>query len=79
MLDLTGKRAMVCGSTQGIGKASAMQLAKQGASVTLVARNEDALKKIPYANIAHLENNTVKHAELLTINPDGIDLSEMKI
>ncbi len=45
MIDLTGKRAMVCGSTQGIGKASAMVLAKQGASITLVARNEDALKE----------------------------------
>jgi 3-oxoacyl-[acyl-carrier protein] reductase len=43
MIDLTGKRAMVCGSTQGIGKASAMVLAKQGANITLVARNEDAL------------------------------------
>jgi 3-oxoacyl-[acyl-carrier protein] reductase len=46
MIDLTGKRAMVCGSTQGIGKASAMVLAKQGASVTLVARNEDSLKEV---------------------------------
>jgi len=45
MIDLTGKRAMVCGSTQGIGKASAILLAKQGASVTLVARNEEALKQ----------------------------------
>lgn len=36
---------MVCGSTQGIGKASALLLAKQGASATLVARNEDALKQ----------------------------------
>lgn len=45
MLELTGKKAMVCGSTQGIGKAAAMQLAAQGASVTLVARNEDALKQ----------------------------------
>ncbi|MFN7601550.1 MAG: short-chain dehydrogenase, partial [Bacteroidota bacterium] len=26
-LDLTGKRAVVCGSTQGIGKASAVELA----------------------------------------------------
>lgn len=46
MLDLTGKKAMVCGSTQGIGKASAMQLANQGASITLVARNEEELKKV---------------------------------
>lgn len=45
MIDLTNKRAMVCGSTQGIGKASAMLLAGQGASITLVARNEDALKQ----------------------------------
>ena len=45
MIDLTGKRALVCGSTQGIGKASAIVLAKQGASITLVARNEEALKE----------------------------------
>ena len=43
-LDLTGRRAMVCGSTQGIGQACAMELADLGASITLVARNEDKLK-----------------------------------
>lgn len=47
--------------------------------VVAVDINEDTLKKIPHANIARLENNAVKRAELLTINPDGIDLSEMKI
>lgn len=49
-LDLTGKRAMVCGSTQGIGKAAAMELALLGASITLVARNEEKIKEI----ICHL-------------------------
>ena len=44
-LNLSGKTALVCGSTQGIGKASAIELAQLGASVTLVARNEDKLKK----------------------------------
>lgn len=44
-LNLQGKNALVCGSTQGIGKASAIELALLGANVTLVARNEDALKK----------------------------------
>ncbi len=44
-LDLTGKQALVCGSTQGLGKASAIELAKLGASVILVARNEQALQK----------------------------------
>jgi 3-oxoacyl-[acyl-carrier protein] reductase len=43
-LDLRGKKALVCGSTQGIGKASAIELALLGASVTLLARNEIKLK-----------------------------------
>ena len=45
-LDLTGKYALVCGSTQGIGKASAIELAKLGANVTLVARDENKLKEV---------------------------------
>lgn len=44
--DLTGKRAVVCGSTQGIGKAAAMELAQSGAVVTLVARDESKLKTV---------------------------------
>jgi 3-oxoacyl-[acyl-carrier protein] reductase len=44
-LDLKGKKALVCGSTQGIGKAVAVELANLGASVTLVARNEASLKQ----------------------------------
>ncbi|HEU4719099.1 MAG TPA: SDR family oxidoreductase [Bacteroidia bacterium] len=43
-LDLTGKHALVCGSTQGIGKAAATELAALGANVTLIARNEPRLK-----------------------------------
>lgn len=45
-LDLRGKRAVVCGSSQGIGKASAIELALLGASVTLIARNEERLKSV---------------------------------
>ena len=43
-LDLSNKNALVCGSTQGIGKASAEALAKMGANVFLLARNEEKLK-----------------------------------
>ena len=38
-LNIEGKNALVCGSTQGIGKATAIGLAEEGANVTLVARN----------------------------------------
>jgi len=43
-IDLTGKYAIVCGSTKGIGKAIAVQLALSGANVTLLARNESILR-----------------------------------
>lgn len=45
-LDLKNKRAIVCGSTQGIGLAVAKELAQMGASVTLIARNEQQLKTV---------------------------------
>lgn len=43
-MELQGSKAIVCGSTQGIGFASAKLMAERGASVTLVARNEEKLK-----------------------------------
>ena len=45
-LDLSHKTAIVCGSTQGIGKSTAEELAKMGAKVILIARNEDKLKEV---------------------------------
>lgn len=45
-ISLENKQAIVCGSTAGIGKAIAIELALLGASVTLVARNEDKLKDV---------------------------------
>lgn len=45
-LDLKNKNALVCGSTQGIGEATAIELAKFGANITLIARNESKLSKV---------------------------------
>lgn len=45
-LSLKNKNALVCGSSAGIGKASAMELASLGATITLVARNEDKLQAV---------------------------------
>jgi 3-oxoacyl-[acyl-carrier protein] reductase len=42
-LSLENKTAIVCGSTQGIGFAAASELAKMGARVVLIARNEEKL------------------------------------
>jgi 3-oxoacyl-[acyl-carrier protein] reductase len=44
-LSLKNKNAVVCGSTSGIGKAIAFELANLGASLTLIARDEKRLLK----------------------------------
>lgn len=44
-LNLKGKKALVCGSSQGIGLAAAQELALLGAEVTLFARNEASLEE----------------------------------
>jgi 3-oxoacyl-[acyl-carrier protein] reductase len=43
---LHGRRALVSGSTQGIGKAIAIAYARAGATVDLVGRNEDGLRRV---------------------------------
>lgn len=45
-LDLYGKHALVCGSSQGIGLATAVALAELGADVTLLARRADVLEEV---------------------------------
>ncbi len=44
-LNLNNKTAVVCGSTQGLGYASAVELALLGCHVILMARNEEKLKE----------------------------------
>lgn len=45
-LDLTGKHALVCGGSQGIGLATAQALASLGADVTLLARRAELLQTL---------------------------------
>ncbi len=56
-LGLHQKNALVCGSTQGIGKAIAIGLAEEGANITLIARNEEKLKEV----LALLVNRNQQH------------------
>lgn len=45
-LSLKNKTALVCGSSDGIGKAIAIELAKLGTKCILLARNEEKLKGV---------------------------------
>jgi 3-oxoacyl-[acyl-carrier protein] reductase len=45
-LNLSGKRALVCGSSDGIGKATAQELASLGANIVLLARNAEKLEAV---------------------------------
>ncbi|MEB3735786.1 SDR family NAD(P)-dependent oxidoreductase [Halopseudomonas pachastrellae] len=45
-LDLSGRRALICGGSQGLGEACARQLAEQGAEVVLLARSLDKLQAV---------------------------------
>ena len=45
-LDLAGKHALVCGGSQGIGRAAALELAQLGADVTVLARSREKLQAV---------------------------------
>src|SRR4051794_685197 len=44
-LGIRGRVALVCGASQGLGKAVAMALGREGVKLAICSRNEDKLKK----------------------------------
>ncbi len=69
-LDLTCKNALVCGSTQGLGLASAIELSLLGANITLLARNEDKLKQA----LGNLDTTIGQHHAYLVADFSDLDL-----
>ena len=79
---LTGKHALVCGASKGIGASTAKMLAKAGADVTVCARNEHALQQL-CAEMEALGNG--KHHSLVldledteSLNPAVSELIEQR-
>ena len=70
-LSLSNKTALVCGSTQGIGKATAIELASLGANIILLARNEEKLN----ATLADLDSSKgQRHSYLVADFSNPTDL-----
>lgn len=72
-LSLAEKHALVCGSTQGIGLAIAVELALLGARCTLLARNETALQQA----VATLPSTGQQHDYRVADFSDSIQLREV--
>ncbi len=78
MMNLLGKTAAVAGGTGGIGMASAIKMSKLGATILLIARNEDKLK----ATLKILDNSqNQQHAYLVAdfSKTDSLDSASEKI
>ena len=72
-INLTGKSALIGGSSGGIGLGIAQQVAASGASVTLMARNEEKMKAV-LANLPDGENQS--HQFLVVDFSDFEDFTE---
>lgn len=72
-INLEGKKALVGASTQGLGKAIALLLASCGATITLMARNEEKLK----ATIAELDTNFNQKHDYIVV--DFYDFVDFKV
>jgi len=70
-LDLTGKTALVCGASQGLGFACAVELALLGANIIAVSRSENKLKEV----IQQLDTSGKQQHQYLAMdlsNPDEV-------
>ncbi|MFQ5650400.1 MAG: SDR family oxidoreductase [bacterium] len=74
-IDLTGKRAVVCGSSQGIGRACALELARLGATVILMARNEVVLHTVK----KELRRSMGQSHEVLAVDFSDVEALEQNI
>lgn len=65
-LGLKGKKAIVCASSKGLGKACAMALAQEGVDLVINARSADALERTA---------DEIRQATGVTVTPVAIDVT----
>jgi len=76
-IDLRGKHVVITGGSSGIGRSLAFQVTKEGANVTIIARNKDRLQKIKDELSAVVPDQTQKiHIESLDIAKSFDDTKE---
>ncbi len=66
-MDLTGRAAVVTGATSGLGKCTATELARLGASVTLVGRNRNKTEQV-VKSIRENAGSTAIHTEIADLS-----------
>ncbi len=67
-ISLASKKALICGSSQGIGWATAQCMAEAGATIVLLARNKDVLEK----RRSELRTPAIQHHEVLVADFDDV-------
>lgn len=71
LFDLTGKVAIITGSSRGIGKAIAERLAEHGAKVVISSRKQDACEEVANAlNAKHGEGTAIAVAASISRKED---------
>ena len=63
-LSLKGKNAIVCASSQGLGKAAAIDLAKEGVNLVICSRDQEKI------NVVKKEIEDIAKIEVLAVKAD---------
>jgi 3-oxoacyl-[acyl-carrier protein] reductase len=74
-MDLTGRHALVCGASKGIGRAAALALAELGAHITVLARSQGPLDEL----VPELLNHGAPSARALVADLDDRDDLDLKL
>ena len=64
-LGIAGKKVLITGAAQGLGRATALQLAEEGARVAVVDKNKDELDKLKTSLLAFSDQNILLNMDLM--------------